>query len=190
MKKIKSSIVFVNEDYKIIDLLVEYPNEVGNERYAVSTNCTKEYLFDHYKEQLKPFEPFIIVGAYYGELIVECVNETRRQNYNNKTKFALYSLDDITVLSNQSLHILSCELQMEERQELIDEYNRVRRAFLMLESKTMKRRIYKRYWKKQKVKQIAEEEGFKPAAISLSITTGLKKIKENIRFLEINEKEA
>ncbi len=81
-------------------------------------------------------------------------------------------------------------MQMEERQELIDEYNRVRRAFLMLESKTMKRRIYKRYWKKQKVKQIAEEEGVKPAAISLSITTGLKKIKENIRFLEINEKEA
>lgn len=71
-----------NDECKVISLEDEYGKDAcnGKEKYAIATNRSLRFLKKHFSEELKQYEPFILITMEMYEAIKESHDNDRREH--------------------------------------------------------------------------------------------------------------
>ena len=163
--------LFLDEEYKVIDLKKEYAGAtgfVGTERYAIVSKHNEEYLLTNFSQELAPYEPFVVISVEMYEAI-KCNNANdEREHLRHRRYHEPFTVESLIHLIDQmSDPIQICETI----------YNLECISARMLELPDHQgSRIYKKYILGLSTKEIAISEGVSKQTIRRSLRLGKAKI--------------
>ena len=85
-----------NQEYKIIDLSIEYAGAtafVGTERYAIVTDLTEEELTSAFGQELGPYKPFVIISHEMYEAMLETHRNDNREHWRDMFCHDSFAID-------------------------------------------------------------------------------------------------
>lgn len=165
-----------NKECIIIDLSEEYPDMVGEEKYAIVTDIPSEEFVNEFYELLEKYTPYLIVGTYFLEVVSEYNAIEYKYEKRQKRKGMLFPIDEIATLKYPELRVSDCADEF-----LINERNKNLNEAISALTTIQKERIYQRYWEQKSVRGIAKDEGKDYKTIAESLHSAEKKLKN---FLE------
>lgn len=172
------TIQFQNDELTIIDLRTQYgEHPSGGKDYAAVTDLDEEELNIKYANVLAEYSPYLTVGNYYLETIVESnrninLEEKHQQRYGIRKSF-----DDLSEYIISDFNLESIIEMSINRSELRKVLKLLNEALLQL-TKVQRKRIYLKYWKGLSHRAIAKREGKEKKTIDESIKSAEKKLKK------------
>ena len=163
--------LFLDEEYKIIDLKKEYAGAtgfVGTERYAIVSKHDEEYLLANFRQELAPYEPFVVISFEMYEAIKSNIANDDREHLRYRRYQEPFTVESL-------LHLID---QMSDPIQICETiYNLEYISARMLQLPNHQgSRIYKKYILGFSNKEIAISEGVSKQTVSRSILLGKTKI--------------
>ncbi|MCR4557867.1 MAG: sigma-70 region 4 domain-containing protein [Saccharofermentans sp.] len=163
--------LFLDKEYKVIDLKKEYAGAtgyVGEERYAVVTELAEKELLEKFGQKLNRFKPFVVISYEMYDAIVETKKNDKREQWRDCMLHDAFTTESLLILINAMSDPISiCE------SALTLEYI----ASRMLELPNHQgSRMYKRYVLGYTVKEIALYEGVTERSVEKSLQIAKAKI--------------
>lgn len=95
--------LFLDKEYKVIDLKKEYAGAtgyVGKERFAVVTEMTEEALLNKFGQKLNRFKPFVVISYEMYEAIVETKKNDKREQWRDCMLHDAFTTESLLILIN------------------------------------------------------------------------------------------
>lgn len=171
-------IKFQNEELTIIDLRTQYgEHPSGGRNFAAVTDLDESELTDKYDNVLAEYSPYLVVGTYYLDTIVDFnrsinLQKKHRERYGIRTSF-----DDLSEYINSDFNLESI-IEMPINRADYNSVLMVLNEALLCLTKVQRKRIYLKYWKKLSLRTIAELEGKHQSTVDESIKAAEKKLKK------------
>lgn len=163
--------LFLDEEYKVIDLKKEYAGAtgfVGTEHYAIVSNHNEEYLLAKFRQELAPYEPFVVIS-------VEMYEAIGSNNANDDREHLRYRRYHEPLTVESFLHLIDQMSDPIQICETIHNLEYISTRMLELPDHQGSR-IYKKYILGLSTKEIAIIEGVSKQTIRRSIRLGKAKI--------------
>ena len=164
-------------DCKVLSFAKEYPGYVGNEKYMILTDLSKEELIRKYGALLKNYEPYLIESMrLYSPIADYKKNEDKfeKRNARNTISIEVDVDDEQTITSLQVQDVLTASLNDSLNEEL---HNAIRQALKTL-TNNQRRRLVMWALEGKTMSEIAELEGVSKQMIWLSIQEAKNKLKK------------
>ena len=189
-RKNKASL-YINEkmEYQVVNLEKEYGEGLDGCRYAVASYHDKKTLEEMYSEELRGFSPYIYLTVSEFQAINEYQkNETKYLNRYSRKHDAFEYSEEMTPKFHNSLDIdseilqdpLNIIIEAQDENEWEVMLKRIPKALEAL-NEPYKSRIYKYFYKKETILEIAKEEGISKQAVWNSLLYAEKKMKKIIK---------
>lgn len=175
-------------EYQAVNLEKEYGTEVDGCKYAVASRHSKVVMSEMYKDDLVKFEPYIYLTEAEYEVIYKFqLNENKYENRRIRKHDAFEFDEEITPVLHRRNDFDEEMLQdplniIIETQDAVEWESMLKRIPAALDSlkEPYKTRIYKYFYKKKTILEIAEEEGISKQAVWSSIIYAKKRMKKII----------
>lgn len=166
------------KECRIINLRYEYYGYMGNEKWAIVSELTKQEITKKYQKEIKGFTPFVLLSIEQGEAIIDYnrnEDKFRKRSINNEDAFGYE--EGLTESFHKELITEDywAELERMETQRIEIEY--LHKAMLELTPK-QKKRITQHYVQGKSSRSIGREENVSHQVIDRSIHAAVKKMKE------------
>lgn len=158
-----------DEEFKVLNLEFEYSGYSGLEKFAIATDLTESDLYSKYGEEIRLFEPFILLTRDMGMTMVE--------HHKNDEKFRTRARRGQEVLVEEIFdefyadESIQAEINTEIRNDLILV------AVNKLSKKNRERIISKFYYGKTD-QEIALDSGCDRSTVSREIRNSIKKMRK------------
>lgn len=181
MKKIFNSIVEKNTEYSVIDLRKEYPDLLGEYRFAIATQLSDEELKLCLGTEIDKYQPYIVTSLEYLAFLKDEYAKERSEEYFRTTYGDSYSFEEGIGFEHNKGLVCDFEAEMIRKEVIEKKNNEIHKAVLSLKSERMRKRIINYYWKSKTELQIAQEEQTNQSSVHESLKRGIKNLK---KFLE------
>ena len=162
-----------NNDYKVINMITQYGTDlVGDYKFLILTDLSESDLIERYGEKISVYEPYLIMKIEAVEIFKEF---SRNENKHRMRSFKQFYLD-----SKESTREHISIGNLEEDYEINIVKTKFEKGMECLPEK-QRNRLEKYVLDKLTIREIAAEEHVEPSAVSKSITSAKKFLKN---FLE------
>lgn len=161
-----------HRDYKAFNLAFEYSNYSGYEKYAIATDLSEEELLSKYGDEIKAYEPYVLITWEMGEAMSEFKKYENTESKRSHRGLKVYADD----LINEFYY----EETPESKVELDFVYESIMTALNMIDE-TTKARIIRKYVDGLSLEEIGIESGCTKQAVSQSIKRGLNEVREILK---------
>lgn len=172
-----------DEECRAVELAIEYGKDyVGDEKYIIVTELSREELYAKYALIVAEYEPFAVTSTTFTSIQQEFIRNEHKNEYRMKNCHDSFGFDD------ELMAIFHPELQCqdepyyekEERIKLEQLREMQRNALaegLMTLTEIQRNRVIECYYNKKSSRVIAKEEGVNYSAVDKSLDQAIKKLK-------------
>ena len=162
------------KDCKIINLSYEYPNLVGNEKWAIISDLSMQELTLKYNTLLTEYTPFVLLSTEHADIFKKFDSNNRKHRKRQTEKGDAFGFES---KKNEMFNYSNICIDMETNilnSIFIDE------VFSIL-SDTQRKRLIKNFFMGYSLRDIAKEEGVNYAAVASSVSIAKEKIKDFLK---------
>ena len=150
---------------------------MGGKDYAAVTDLDEEELNIKYANILAEYSPYLTVGTYYLETIVESNRINNLEDKHQQRYGIRKSLDDLSEYINSDFN-LEAIIEMSINRSMYRSVLMLLNEALLHLTEVQRKRIYLKYWKRLSHRAIARIEGKEKKSIDESIKSAEKKLKK------------
>lgn len=160
---------------RTIELKYLYDNYTSVERFVIFTDLTKEELMAKYPNIITEYMPFIVLPKGHGEVFDEYRRIEDKYEKCTKNNHSKFSIDDGLFEIHHPECAIECDIidEMEKREKKEKIYK-----YIDYLDDTQRRRLIKRYFKKESYTKIAKDEGVSRTAVTKSINNAIENIRQ------------
>lgn len=157
-----------NNECKYINLRKEYPEFVGNEKWAIVSDLPEKEIREKYAVIIERFRPFLCLTFEQAKPIVQFHSNNRKHIRRNTNFGDAYGYDD-TLFEKFHPELVFDPYQQQDWEFLNNAIDKLPEA--------QNRRIRKRFFQEMNNVEIAKEEGVSSQAVDLSIKSAIENLK-------------
>ena len=163
---------YFEQEYKVLNLEMEYRGLVGDVKYAIITDLDREELNLKYGERIERYSPYVLLTNEMGTVIREFEkNDDKFRKRSARTEDSIEANEEreliVTALSNEAECILWEIRSFEEQRE--KQIEDVCHEALCILSEKQRRYLTKYYLEEKSLRAISKEEGVAPKNISKTL---------------------
>ena len=167
----------INEQFekecKVINLSSEYPDFVGNEKWAIVTDLGEAELSEKYEEYITQFRPFVILSSSFNEIRDDYRRNEKKHQMRSARTYSVFDYD-----SETKIHHLEVAVDSFENDIVINESNELIHLALNKLTPSQRKRIIEHFFKGKTLRQIALEEEKTYSTIYESYSNALMKLRD------------
>ena len=171
------------QDFKVINLEMEYEGYKGDIRYAIITDLSEEELEGRYGELISKYKPYVILTREMGAAMTELEqNENKHEMRRLRNNFLFDNTKDF----DSVVKLLSVDDALTQKIEELEREQFRKRVRTAFEALTPLQRTYivRHYLNGETQKEIAADEGKNRAVVCRIIKSGRKRFIKTFEALE------
>lgn len=171
-----------DKECRIVNVAIEYGNDhVGEEKFIVATELSREELYGKYSLIVKELEPFAVTHPMFTSIQQEFIRNEHKNEYRIKNCNDFFGYDDeLMAIFHPELRCQD-ELFYEKEERIMTEKIREMQREALAEglltlTKIQRSRVIAYYYDNKSSREIAKEEGVNYSAVDKSLAQAIKKL--------------
>ncbi len=159
-----NSIIYENNNFKVMDLSIEYNGYIGDAKYAIITDLSEKELNSEHANEIKEYVPFVILTSEMYEAMTDSYKKDDRERKREALYHDSFAFDEGIELADESADVFFLSDSSYNMQRILDK--------MMSLPGRQGPRMYKRYFLHMTSAEIARSEGVDSSSVRESIIRG------------------